>query len=226
MPPIRRISLGLVRRRAHGSNAYILRGASRSMYPMRSLCSRLRRRNCSPEERSGRVGGAHSIPRGFGPGDSYCMSRHELAHIGGSRALQEKRMKIYNSSTAPNPRRVRIFLAEKGIRIPYEEVDIVNAVNRGSEFRKKNPLATVPVLELDDGTCISESVSQSAAISKNSKPVLHCLVQVRRTGQSSICGTAGWNSPYSSRSPTHSGSATNFLRGASVRCPSTPTSNV
>jgi glutathione S-transferase len=68
-------------------------------------------------------------------------------------------MKIYNSSTAPNPRRVRIFLAEKGIRIPYEEVDIVNAVNRGSEFRKKNPLATVPVLELDDGTCISESVS-------------------------------------------------------------------
>jgi glutathione S-transferase len=68
-------------------------------------------------------------------------------------------MKIYNSSTAPNPRRVRIFLAEKEIRIPYEEVDIVNAVNRGSEFRKKNPLATVPVLELDDGTCISESVS-------------------------------------------------------------------
>jgi glutathione S-transferase len=68
-------------------------------------------------------------------------------------------MKIYNSSTAPNPRRVRIFLAEKEIRIPYEEVDIVNAVNRGAEFRKKNPLATVPVLELDDGTCISESVS-------------------------------------------------------------------
>jgi glutathione S-transferase len=68
-------------------------------------------------------------------------------------------MKIYSSSTAPNPRRVRIFLAEKEIRIPYEEVDIVNAVNRGSEFRKKNPLATVPVLELDDGTCISESVS-------------------------------------------------------------------
>jgi glutathione S-transferase len=68
-------------------------------------------------------------------------------------------MKIYNSSTAPNPRRVRIFLAEKEIRIPYEEVDIVNAVNRGTEFRKKNPLATVPVLELDDGACISESVS-------------------------------------------------------------------
>jgi len=68
-------------------------------------------------------------------------------------------MKIYNSATAPNPRRVRIFLAEKGIQVPYEEVDIVNAVNRTPEFRKKNPLGTVPVLELDDGTCISESVA-------------------------------------------------------------------
>lgn len=68
-------------------------------------------------------------------------------------------MKIYESRNAPNPRRVRIFLAEKGIQIPYEEVDIVKAVNRGAEFRRKNPLGTVPVLELDDGTCISESVA-------------------------------------------------------------------
>lgn len=68
-------------------------------------------------------------------------------------------MKIYNTATAPNPRRVRVFLAEKGVQVPYEEVDIVKAVNRGLEFRKKNPLATVPVLELDDGTCISESVA-------------------------------------------------------------------
>jgi glutathione S-transferase len=68
-------------------------------------------------------------------------------------------MKIYDSRTAPNPRRVRIFLAEKGINVPYEEVDIVNAVNRGADFRKKNPLGTLPVLELDDGTCISESVA-------------------------------------------------------------------
>jgi glutathione S-transferase len=68
-------------------------------------------------------------------------------------------MKIYNSSTAPNPRRVRVFLAEKGIQVPYEEVDIVNAVNRSAEFRRKNPMAAVPVLELDDGTCIAESVA-------------------------------------------------------------------
>jgi glutathione S-transferase len=68
-------------------------------------------------------------------------------------------MKIYESRNAPNPRRVRIFLAEKGIQVPYEEIDIVKAVNRGPEFRQKNPLGTVPVLELDDGTCISESVA-------------------------------------------------------------------
>jgi glutathione S-transferase len=71
----------------------------------------------------------------------------------------EKIVKVYNTSTAPNPRRVRIFLAEKGIQVPYEEVDIVKAVNRGPEFRKKNPMAAVPVLELDDGTCIAESVA-------------------------------------------------------------------
>jgi glutathione S-transferase len=68
-------------------------------------------------------------------------------------------MKIYNSSTAPNPRRVRIFLAEKGISVPYEEVDIVKAANRTPEFKQKNPLGTLPVLELDDGTHIAESVA-------------------------------------------------------------------
>jgi glutathione S-transferase len=68
-------------------------------------------------------------------------------------------MKIHESHNAPNPRRVRMFLAEKGIEVPYEEIDIVRAVNRREDFRKKNPLSTVPVLELDDGTCISESVA-------------------------------------------------------------------
>ncbi|MFQ5666694.1 MAG: glutathione S-transferase family protein, partial [Candidatus Binatia bacterium] len=68
-------------------------------------------------------------------------------------------MKIYDSQTAPNPRRVRIFLAEKEIQVPYEQVDIIKAENRTPAFRKKNPLGVVPVLELDDGTCIAESVA-------------------------------------------------------------------
>lgn len=68
-------------------------------------------------------------------------------------------MKLYDAKTAPNPRRVRIFLAEKGVTVPVEQVDIVNARNREPEFRAKNPLGTVPVLELDDGTTIAESVA-------------------------------------------------------------------
>jgi hypothetical protein len=76
-------------------------------------------------------------------------------------------MKIYNSSTAPNPRRVRVFLAEKGVQVPYEEVDIGKAVNRGAEFRKKNPLATVPVLELDDGNNLLRPFSRKASALTN-----------------------------------------------------------
>ncbi|MGH7841642.1 MAG: glutathione S-transferase family protein [Candidatus Binataceae bacterium] len=68
-------------------------------------------------------------------------------------------MKIYNSPAAPNPRRVRVFLAEKNLQVPLEDVDIGNRVNRQPEFLKKNPLAGVPVLELDDGSCIAESVA-------------------------------------------------------------------
>lgn len=68
-------------------------------------------------------------------------------------------MRIYDSNTAPNPRRVRMFLAEKGIQIPYEQVDLGKSINREAAFREKNPLMTVPVLELDDGTCIAETVA-------------------------------------------------------------------
>ncbi len=68
-------------------------------------------------------------------------------------------MKIYDSNIAPNPRRVRIFLAEKGVQVPYEQIDIGTAKNRTPEFLKINPMGGVPVLELDDGTHIAESVA-------------------------------------------------------------------
>jgi glutathione S-transferase len=68
-------------------------------------------------------------------------------------------MKLYDAKTAPNPRRVRIFLAEKGIMVPLEQVDIIAARNREPAFRAKNPMGTLPVLELDDGTTIAESVA-------------------------------------------------------------------
>jgi glutathione S-transferase len=69
-------------------------------------------------------------------------------------------MKIYDSTRAPNPRRVRVFLAEKGIsNVPYVQVDLTTAENRKPEFLKINPMGTLPVLELDDGTHIAESVA-------------------------------------------------------------------
>ena len=68
-------------------------------------------------------------------------------------------MKLYESAQAPNPRRVRIFLAEKGIEVPIVPVDIGKAENRQPEFLARNPMGGVPVLELDDGTCIAESVA-------------------------------------------------------------------
>ena len=67
-------------------------------------------------------------------------------------------MKLYDSTIAPNPRRVRNFLAEKGITVPLDPVDIRGGVNRQPEFLAKNPMGGLPVLELDDGTCIAESL--------------------------------------------------------------------
>ena len=68
-------------------------------------------------------------------------------------------MKLYDTKTAPNPRRVRVFLAEKGMEVPVVQVDLLAKENYGAEFRAKNPLGRVPVLELDDGTCIAETVA-------------------------------------------------------------------
>jgi len=67
-------------------------------------------------------------------------------------------MKILQTKTAPNPRRVRIFLAEKGIEVPFEELDIVKGL-KTPEFTKLNPFQRVPVLVLDDGTAIAETVA-------------------------------------------------------------------
>jgi glutathione S-transferase len=68
-------------------------------------------------------------------------------------------MKIVETRTAPNPRRVRIFLAEKGIEVPYEELTFKPEVLKSAEFTKMNALQQVPVLVLDDGTTICETVA-------------------------------------------------------------------
>jgi glutathione S-transferase len=68
-------------------------------------------------------------------------------------------MKLYDTTIAPNPRRVRIFLAEKGIEVPTVQVDIGKRENQEPAFLAKNPMGGVPILELDDGTIIAESVA-------------------------------------------------------------------
>jgi glutathione S-transferase len=68
-------------------------------------------------------------------------------------------MILYDYPGGPNPRRVRIYLAEKGLSVPTETVDIMARRNRQPDFLEKNPTGGIPILELDDGTCISESVA-------------------------------------------------------------------
>jgi glutathione S-transferase len=68
-------------------------------------------------------------------------------------------MKFYDCSTAPSPRRVRIFIAEKGIEIPTVQVDLRNGEQLSDAFRKINPRCTVPVLELDDGTRLTDTLA-------------------------------------------------------------------
>ena len=68
-------------------------------------------------------------------------------------------MKLYDGGKAPNPRRVRIYLAEKGLSVPLEPVDMGAMGHRSETIAARNPLMRLPVLELDDGTVISESIA-------------------------------------------------------------------
>jgi glutathione S-transferase len=68
-------------------------------------------------------------------------------------------MKLYDSKMAPNPRRTRIFLAEKGISVPMEQVDIMAKQQKTPEYTAVNPLQRMPALVLDDGTVITESIA-------------------------------------------------------------------
>ncbi len=68
-------------------------------------------------------------------------------------------MKLYDGGRAPNPRRVRVFLAEKGIKIPAEQVDLGSLQQRSEAYTAINPMQRVPALVLDDGTVITESIA-------------------------------------------------------------------
>jgi glutathione S-transferase len=68
-------------------------------------------------------------------------------------------MVLYDAGRAPNPRRVRIFLAEKGLDVEKRQVDLGALAHKAGEFTAINPLQRVPALVLDDGTIITESIA-------------------------------------------------------------------
>ena len=68
-------------------------------------------------------------------------------------------MKLYDGGRAPNPRRVRVFLAEKGITVATEQIDLGALQQKSAAFASINPIQRVPVLVLDDGTVIAESIA-------------------------------------------------------------------
>ena len=70
-------------------------------------------------------------------------------------------MKLYDAGRAPNPRRTRVFLAEKGINVPSEQVDMMAMQHKTPEYTAINPLQRMPALVLDDGTVITESIAIS-----------------------------------------------------------------
>jgi glutathione S-transferase len=68
-------------------------------------------------------------------------------------------VKLYDLPPSPNARRVRIFIAEKGLDIPLVPVNMMTGENRTDDYLAKNSLGKMPLLELDDGTCIAESAA-------------------------------------------------------------------
>lgn len=76
-------------------------------------------------------------------------------------------MKLYDNTHAPNPRRVRIFMAEKGITCENEQLDIVGGENLKPEFLALNPRGMLPTLVLDDGTVIDETIAICRYLEEN-----------------------------------------------------------
>jgi len=68
-------------------------------------------------------------------------------------------MKLFDVTAAPNPRRVRIFIAEKGIEVPMVQVDMRGGEQRTPDYLRMNPSGKIPVLETDEGEFIAESVA-------------------------------------------------------------------
>ncbi len=101
-------------------------------------------------------------------------------------------MKLYDGGRAPNPRRVTVFLKEKGIEVETVPVDMGSLGHKSTEITAKNPLQRLPILELDDGTVICESVAICRYF-EEVQPDPPLFASMPRTRQSSRCGTGAPN---------------------------------
>ena len=99
---------------------------------------------------------------------------------------------------APKAWRVQAFLAEKGIGLSRVPHDVMTGEVRSPEFRKLNSLGEVPLLELDDGTLITESIA-ICAIWRAYIQIRPCSAPLRWRRPRSRCGTAGWSNRSSAR---------------------------
>jgi glutathione S-transferase len=112
-------------------------------------------------------------------------------------------MKLYDYGRAPNARRVRTYLAEKGITVPTEMVDLATMQHKSDAYTAVNPMQRVPVLELDDGTVIAESMAICRYF-EALNPERRCSAPAPSNWHRSRCGTALPNSTCSFRYPRFS----------------------
>jgi len=95
---------------------------------------------------------------------------------------------LYDTKTAPNPRRVRIFLAEKGIEVPIQQIDLMNKECQTEKFTEKNPMQRVPMLELDDGTVFADNIAIARYLEE-----IHPVPPLLGTDPVEKGMVAGWN---------------------------------
>ena len=103
-------------------------------------------------------------------------------------------MRLFDGGRAPNPRRVRVFLAEKGIEVPLVPVDMGSLEHRGAPITSRNPLQRLPVLELDDGTILTESVAICRYFEELASRSRRCSGAARSARRWWRCGSGGWSS--------------------------------
>jgi glutathione S-transferase len=138
-------------------------------------------------------------------------------------------MKLYDCQIAPNPRRVRIFLAEKGVEIERVELNIAEGDNLKPDFLAINPRGLLPTLILDDGMALDEVVAISRWI-EETWPDPPLMGRTPATKRSSSRVTATWKSMASCLSPRYSGTRTRPSETAafpaSARFPPSPSLSI